>query len=177
MIGLSVDESGPDEVRQFVKKAGINYPVIISNSEIERKFGGVLGLPTMFVINRDGGLVQKHIGLSSPTLYGMEVKALLGMPVDAKIETFEDNGQIFLANAAKATSLPGVDFSKLTTEQKRAALKRMNSEGCNCGCRMTVAECRVNDSNCAVSQGMADKIVTEAGGGAATKPASKTEKN
>jgi hypothetical protein len=83
------------------------------------------------------------------------------MSVDAKIETFEDTGQIFLKNAKNATELPGVDLSKLTPAQKQVALKRMNSESCTCGCRLTLAQCRINDTACPTSRQIANKIVQE----------------
>lgn len=161
VIGISVDDDPADKVRQFAMKAGINYPIVMATPEIVGKFGGVPALPTSFVINREGRVVQKHVGLFPPSVYQQEVRALLGLPVDAAIETFEDNGQIFLANAAHATELPGVDFAKLTPDQKKAALKRMNSESCTCGCNLTIAQCRINDTQCHISIGLAKQIVAE----------------
>jgi hypothetical protein len=109
------------------------------------------------------------MGLYPIEVYDDEIRVLLKMPVDAKIETFADTGQIFLKNAVRATDLPGVDFKGLTPEQKQAALKRMNSENCTCGCGLTIAECRINDSGCAKSQQRAEDIVKAIRAG---KPAS-----
>jgi hypothetical protein len=89
------------------------------------------------------------------------VRALLGLPTGATIETFEDTGQIFLKNAELATELPDVDFTSLTPEEKKVALKRMNSESCTCGCKLTLAQCRINDSSCATSKDLTAKIVKE----------------
>ena len=44
--------------------------------------------------------------------------------------------------------LHGVDLSGLTGEQRTLALKVLNSSDCECGCGMTVAQCRVEDQNC-----------------------------
>src|SRR5437867_665273 len=41
-----------------------------------------------------------------------------------------------------------VDWSGLSDSQKRVALKVMNENGCNCGCKMTIAVCRERDSSC-----------------------------
>jgi len=41
-----------------------------------------------------------------------------------------------------------IDWTGLSESQKKTALKVMNSSGCNCGCKMTVAGCRVSDENC-----------------------------
>jgi thiol-disulfide isomerase/thioredoxin len=167
IVGISMDDGPPEEVKRFAKKMGINYPIVMATDEIVAKFGSVPGLPTSFVIDREGKIVQKHVGLYPSSVYDNEVRALLGLPVDATIETFEDNGQVILANAAHATELPGVDFSKLSPQQEKAALKRMNAESCTCGCGLTIAQCRINDTACAVSEGLARQIVEEIAHGAA----------
>ncbi len=41
-----------------------------------------------------------------------------------------------------------VDFAGLTEAQKKIALKLLNEKGCNCGCKMTIASCRLRDSSC-----------------------------
>ncbi|HEY1422405.1 MAG TPA: TlpA disulfide reductase family protein, partial [Candidatus Acidoferrum sp.] len=161
IIALATDEDDADEVRRFVREAGINYRVAMTSDEIRRDYGGISALPTSFVLDEQGRIVQKHVGLNDPAIYELEVKAMLGQPVDAKVEYFEDNGQVLLKNAARATELPGVDFSKLTAQQKTVALHRMNAESCNCGCTLTLAQCRINDSACRVSMALAAKVVAQ----------------
>src|SRR6185437_5433286 len=161
IIGISLDDSPPREVRAFAQKMGINYPVVMGSREMISEYGGVPALPTTFVADPQGHIVQKHVGLFPLSTYDDEIRALLGMPVEAKVKTFVDTGQIFLKNAANATELPGVDLAHLSPDQKRAALKRLNSENCSCGCGLTLAQCRINDSTCPVSTGIAAKVVKE----------------
>jgi thiol-disulfide isomerase/thioredoxin len=161
IIALATDEDDPDEVRRFVLQSGINYRVAMSSDEVRRDYGGIAALPTSFVIDPQGGIVQKHVGLNDPSIYELEVRAMLGQPVDAKVEYFEDNGQIFLKNAERATELPGVDFSKLDAKQKSVALRRMNAESCDCGCKLTLAQCRINDSACRVSLALTAKVISQ----------------
>jgi thiol-disulfide isomerase/thioredoxin len=168
IVGVSVDDGDPADVKQFAKQAGINYPIVMADRAIVAEYGGVAALPTLFVVNPDGNVVQKHEGLYSNALYEAEVRLLLGLPVDATIETFEDTGQIFLKNAVLATELPSVDFTGLNPEQKKAALKRMNSESCDCGCTLTLAQCRINDTSCPVSKKLAAQVVKEIASNAAT---------
>ena len=174
VIGVSVDEDPPEQVKQFVKRAGINYPVVMLNRDILHGYGGVPALPTSFVLNTDARIVQKHVGLYPMAVFETEIRALLGMPVDATIETFEDTGQIFLKNAANATELPGVELKDLNPKQKQAVLKRMNSENCNCGCNLTIAQCRINDTKCQVSRDLANGIVKAILGGTSPGHASHT---
>lgn len=180
IIALATDEDDPDEVRRFILQSGINYRVAMLSDGIRRDYGGVAALPTSFVIDPQGRIVQKHVGLNDPTIYELEVKAMLGQPVDAKVEYFEDNGQIFLKNAERATELPGVDFSKLTPTQKGVALHRMNAESCDCGCSLTLAQCRINDSACRVSLALAAKVVARVAHPSAQKtvaPSANQQKN
>lgn len=172
VIGVSLDDGSPEEVKEFAQLAGINYPIVMRSRELVAAYGGVPALPTSFLVNKEGKIVQKHQGLFPPELYETEVRALMGLPVDASIETFEDIGQIFLKNAVRATELPDVDFTGLTPEQKTAALKRLNSETCNCGCGLTLAQCRINDTLCPISKDLAAKVLKEVLAGGKTPPAS-----
>ena len=160
ILGLVVDDDDPDAVKAFVEKFGINYPVAIASNEIRFQYGGIAALPTSFVLDSEGRIVQKHEGLRDPILYELEIRSLLGLSIGAvKVETFEDTGQIFLKNADRASELPGVDLSKLTPEQKTVALHKFNAETCNCGCKFTLAQCRIYDRNCDVSKTATSKII------------------
>jgi thiol-disulfide isomerase/thioredoxin len=172
IIALATQEDDADQVRRFVLHSGINYRVAMAPDDVVREYGGIAALPTSFVIDAQGRVVQKHVGLNDPTLYERELKAMLGMPVNAKVEYFEDNGQVFLKNAERATELPGVDFSKLTAAHKSAALRQMNAKSCDCGCGLTLAQCRINDSACRVSLALAGQVVDQISGRA---PKSKTK--
>ncbi len=160
IIGLNVDDEEAD-IQQYVAETGINYPVAMTSNDVRIQFGGIPALPTSFVLDTEGRVVQKHVGLWNPAVYETEIRALLGMPIMAKVETFEDKGEVFLAHADRATELPGVDLSKLTPEQKKVVLHRFNADTCTCGCKFTLAQCRIWDSGCAVSKAATEKIITE----------------
>jgi thiol-disulfide isomerase/thioredoxin len=163
IIGLNVDDEEAD-IKQYVEETGINYPVAMTSNDVRIQFGGIPALPTSFVLDMEGRVVQKHVGLWNPAVYETEIRALLGMPIMAKVETFEDKGEVFLSHADRATELPGVDLSKLTPEQKKIALHRFNADTCTCGCKFTLAQCRIWDSACAVSKAATEKIVAQVSG-------------
>jgi thiol-disulfide isomerase/thioredoxin len=160
IIGLNVDDEEAD-IKQYVEETGINYPVAMTSNDVRIQFGGIPALPTSFVLDTEGRVVQKHVGLWNPAIYETEIRALLGMPIMAKVETFEDKGEVFLSHADRATELPGVDLSKLTPEQKKVALHRFNADTCTCGCKFTLAQCRIWDSACGVSKAATEKIIAE----------------
>src|SRR5437764_11719779 len=46
---------------QFAKKIGVNYPLPIASDEIKQKFGGIPGLPTTMLYDRQGILRKKVV--------------------------------------------------------------------------------------------------------------------
>jgi thiol-disulfide isomerase/thioredoxin len=160
ILGLVVDDDDQDAIKSFVSDSRINYPVALATNEIRLQYGGIAALPTSFVIDPGGRIVQKHEGLRDPVLYETEIRAQLGLSIgNVKVETFEDTGQIFLKNAERASELPGIDLSKLTPEQKTVALHKFNAQTCTCGCAFTLAQCRIYDRNCQISKAATSKII------------------
>jgi thiol-disulfide isomerase/thioredoxin len=169
IVGISEDDDPPELVLKFTQQKRMTYPVIMGTQELIDAYGGVPALPTSFLIDTQGRVVQKHSGLYPIEAYVLEIRSLLGLPTDARVETFVDMGQVFLKNAANATELPGVSFKGLIAEQKKQALRRLNSENCTCGCKLTLSQCRVNDTECPVSGRLAAQVVKEVA--RSTKPA------
>jgi thiol-disulfide isomerase/thioredoxin len=176
IIGLVVDDDDEKEIRSVIATEGINYPVALADPEIRFAYGGIAALPTVFVINAEGRVVQKHVGLFNPALYETEVRALLGLPVAAKVETFQDEGDIFLKHADRAKILPGVDLSKLSPQQRDAALHKFNAESCTCGCKYTLAQCRIYDAGCQISPKRTSEIIKEISTQVSKQPTKDAEK-
>lgn len=78
-VGLAVDAEKAEDVRAFVEKYNVNYPIAQVGPELEAEFGGILGLPTSFVVDRQGRVVQTHIGWVSPSIYEQEIRLLAGL--------------------------------------------------------------------------------------------------
>src|SRR6266852_1193621 len=161
IIGLVVDDDDEKGIRKVIESEGINYPVALADQETRFAYGGIAALPTVFVINSEGRVVQKHVGLFNPALYETEVRALLGFPVAAKVETLQEQGDIFLKHADRAKMLPGVDMTGLSPEQRDAALHKFNAESCTCGCKYTLAQCRIYDAACQISQKRTAELIKE----------------
>ena len=159
VIGISEDEIPPDEVKAFVAEQKMTYPVAMTTPALGKIFRGVSALPTTFVIDRDGKLQQRHVGMLNAERTELEAQVLTGMNQNARIERVDDPARIRLENAAQATSIPGVDLAKLTPAKRTEAIKALNADDCTCGCGLTVAECRINDPTCSVSLPIAQKMV------------------
>jgi len=159
IVGLSTDTVPPAEVKAFAARKGLNYPVAMAGDAVQQAFGGIPGLPSTFVVNPSGEIVQRHVGLLDPARTEHEVRVLANLPSEASVQLVKDTGQVLLANAAFATEIPGIDLSGLTPKQKQEVLTRLNTDRCTCGCGLTLAQCRINDPTCDVSLPLAQKIV------------------
>ena len=159
IIGVSQDSAPAQVVQQFAAANRMNYPTVMSTPDIEKLFPGVYALPTTFLIDREGRLAKKHVGMLNASLTEIETRALAGLDVDARVELVDDEDKVRLENAAQANKIPGIDLSVLTPEQKTKALQTLNTEPCTCGCGLTVAQCRVDDPSCSVSLPLAQDIV------------------
>jgi thiol-disulfide isomerase/thioredoxin len=76
VIGISLDEN-KGLVLPFAQKIGINYPVVYGNLEVTQQYGGVEGIPTSFIINKNGDIVDKHVGLVDKSEYTELINKLL----------------------------------------------------------------------------------------------------
>jgi thiol-disulfide isomerase/thioredoxin len=76
VIGLSMDDTEPP-VKAYVQRRKISYPVAMADEKTIAAFGGVLGLPANIVIDRDGKVIAKHIGVSDLAALQREVEQAL----------------------------------------------------------------------------------------------------
>jgi thiol-disulfide isomerase/thioredoxin len=159
IIGISDDDDPPAVVKKWADAHGMNYPIVMSTPELRKVFAGVSALPTSFIVSREARVVMRHVGMLMAATTEAETRHLAGLPVNASIEEIEKDKPTKLANALQVTSIPGIDLSKLTKEQRVAAIEKLNDEPCTCGCNQTVARCRVDDPTCPVSLPRAKELI------------------
>jgi thiol-disulfide isomerase/thioredoxin len=75
VLGVAMDQEGKSVVAPFVEKQQfdvngqkmtMNYPIVLGNEKIATQFGGIIGMPTTFVISKDGNVVKRVIGVIDP---------------------------------------------------------------------------------------------------------------
>jgi peroxiredoxin len=76
IIGVSMDDSS-DPVRTFYEQFHMNYPVVMGTAETGSAYGGVLGLPIAFLIDRNRGIHFKHMGATDPAVFENDITTLL----------------------------------------------------------------------------------------------------
>ena len=77
IVGLSMDAGGARDVRPFVDEYDVNYTMLIANDQTAQDYGGILGIPTTFVIDRKGTIVKKFIGYTDPAVFEETIQPLL----------------------------------------------------------------------------------------------------
>ncbi|MBZ5510733.1 MAG: TlpA family protein disulfide reductase [Acidobacteriia bacterium] len=76
VIGISMEDSD-STLRDFYRKYKMNYPVAAGSAKIAESYGGILGLPTTFLIGRDGRIRAKYPGLADFAKLEQEIVVLL----------------------------------------------------------------------------------------------------
>lgn len=77
VIGISLDRDTKSEVVPFMKKYGINYPIVYGDDAVVKSYGGIEAIPTSFIIDKKGNIVDNHVGLVSKSTYTDLIKSLI----------------------------------------------------------------------------------------------------
>jgi thiol-disulfide isomerase/thioredoxin len=77
IIGISLDTDTKSDVVPFIKRYGINYPVVYGNSEVVRAYGNIQAIPTSFIVDQNGDVVDTHVGLVDKSVYISKIELLL----------------------------------------------------------------------------------------------------
>jgi peroxiredoxin len=165
VIGISMDDK-PGPVVEFYKEFKMNYPVAVGNERIGELYGGIFGLPTTFLIGRDGRIYAKHMGALDVSVIEDEVQQLLAMSPTTEKTNFKPalvagtSTNIELGDPdAVDSEIPGLNLTKLTAAQKQALKKALTEMHCPCGCNLTLLKCRQVDRKCPISLRLAKELM------------------
>jgi len=159
VVGISEDEGPVDTVRKFTAERKVNYPIVMTTPDIEKLFPGIVALPTTFILDKDGKVVQKHVGMLHARETEATARLLAGLEVNADVKRVDDPNKINPEDVAQLKEIPGVDLSKVPDGKRSEVLQALNTDSCTCGCGLTVAKCRMDDPACTISPPIAKAIV------------------
>ena len=79
IIGISLDsEKTLKRCSRICKRVmEYNYPIVYGDDKVVADYGGIQGIPTAFVVDKNGNVVDKHIGLVPKDTYVEKIKKLL----------------------------------------------------------------------------------------------------
>lgn len=152
VLGLSIDTGDgiASQVEEFARGMGMNYPIAIASDAVQRRYGGVSAVPTSVLVDQQGRIEQVLEGLRTYGEFNSDIRALLHLPISGhivRVHELSPNGKV------GTIDIPGLQSAlrRLNPAQREAALKELNSAQCTCGCRWSLASCRVKDPSCAYS--------------------------
>lgn len=84
IIGVAMDDSGRDAIDKFAKEMGVNYVILQGKEAVGDAYGGVLGLPTTFFIDRNGKIIDSSSGLIGKGEIEDNIKKALAVQPESK---------------------------------------------------------------------------------------------
>jgi peroxiredoxin len=79
ILGVSEDDADTprSKLAKFGQEQGLNYPLLVGDDSVSRKYGGVEFLPTSYFVGRDGKIVAETAGLVSKNEVEASIKKAL----------------------------------------------------------------------------------------------------
>jgi thiol-disulfide isomerase/thioredoxin len=78
VVGFKLDiMRDTEDPVQFAKKIGVRYPLVVAADDLKQSFGGIEGIPTTMLYDRQGILREKVIGFEYTDVIESELKPLL----------------------------------------------------------------------------------------------------
>ena len=77
IVGLSTEQGKESEVSSFALAYKMSYPVTVASPELISDYGPIDLIPTTFIINKDGDIVNKVVGSMSSGQLESIIKPLL----------------------------------------------------------------------------------------------------
>ncbi len=80
VVGVAFGRDGLEKVREYVAANNLTFPMVVSDKkfQVAKDFGGVQSIPTTFVIDKNGVIVEVWVGGHSQAEYEAGYKKALG---------------------------------------------------------------------------------------------------
>jgi thiol-disulfide isomerase/thioredoxin len=78
IVGYSVDDTA-DKAKAYAAQYKMNYPILLGEGkeDLQDAYGPIWGLPSSFIISKDGKVCRKHMGIAPKAVFEKEVVALM----------------------------------------------------------------------------------------------------
>ena len=78
-LGVSMDDTDAP-VQKLQSKLQLSYPLIMGDAKLGQLYGGILGLPVTYLIDRQGRIRARYQGETDPETIEKELRLLLSAP-------------------------------------------------------------------------------------------------
>jgi cytochrome c biogenesis protein CcmG, thiol:disulfide interchange protein DsbE len=80
IIGISMDDDSAPVIA-LTRERRVNYPIVMGDEQLGRVYGGILGLPVTFLIDRRGNIAARFKGETKLSVIEGAMRRLLRAPV------------------------------------------------------------------------------------------------
>jgi len=77
IIGVVLDRDAEESIGYFIEQYGVNYTILLGNRQVTDLYGGIVSIPTTFVIDRDGNIRKRYIGYRDKNVFEKDIEELL----------------------------------------------------------------------------------------------------
>ena len=77
LVGMTVDQGSAQDVAAAVAPFDLPYPVVLADEDAQKQFGGIRAVPTKFLLDKEGQVVEKYVGLVSIEKLKTDIEKLL----------------------------------------------------------------------------------------------------
>ena len=63
-LGITVESGKLSEIKPKVEDFQMKYPVVVGNDKVVEGFGGLIGFPTTFIVDKDWRVYKKYLGMT-----------------------------------------------------------------------------------------------------------------
>jgi peroxiredoxin len=77
IVGVALDEQGWSVVKPFVDKNKIPYPIVLPDEHLSSDYGEISAIPTTFIIDKNGNVVGKRVGMMEKSDLEKAIKSAL----------------------------------------------------------------------------------------------------
>jgi cytochrome c biogenesis protein CcmG/thiol:disulfide interchange protein DsbE len=77
LVGIAMDDEGIEKVKPYVDELKIPYLTLIGNEDVAKAFGGIVGFPSKFLVDRDGRIVDRWVGAVPRAVLEKKIQSIL----------------------------------------------------------------------------------------------------
>jgi thiol-disulfide isomerase/thioredoxin len=77
LVGIAMDDEGLSIVKPFVDDLKLPYRTLIGNEGVATSFGGIVGFPSAFLVDREGRIVDRWVGAVPRSVLEKRIQSLL----------------------------------------------------------------------------------------------------
>jgi len=79
MVGISLDQGGPEVVKSFAEKYEVNYTLLMDDGKAQKEYGPIDAIPTTFILDKNHRIYKKYRGFRPKEVFEKDIRTLLGL--------------------------------------------------------------------------------------------------